>query len=105
MNRDDDFRSKDVAKDGGFDLDDPVLLTKYRNAFKDLIKQVGRMLLSGKFELYKVSFPIKAMSHHSILYATSKLALHSPVFLNAAALTTDPLERIKLVMCQSLTYI
>jgi hypothetical protein len=54
---------------------------------KDLVKQVGKMLLTGKFELYKVSFPIKAMSPNSILFAVSKLALHSPVYLNAAAFT------------------
>jgi hypothetical protein len=86
--RSDDYRLVgNVAKDGGFNLDDAVLLAKYRNAFKDLLGQVGRMLLSGKFELYKVSFPIKAMSPKSILYAVSKQAIHSPVFLNAAALT------------------
>lgn len=63
------------------------------------------MLLSGKFELYKVSFPIKAMSPNSILFAVSKLAIHSPVFLNAAALCDSPLERMKYVICTSLSYI
>jgi hypothetical protein len=60
--RDDDIRAGDVAKEGGFALDDVQVLSKYRNAFKDLLKQVGRMIISGKFELYKVSFPIKCMS-------------------------------------------
>ena len=63
------------------------------------------MLLSGKFELYKVSFPIKAMSPNSILFAVSKQAIHSPVFLNAAALSENPLERMKFVMCNTLSYI
>lgn len=96
--RNDDFRVADVSKDGGFNLNDIVVLTKYRNAFKDLLSQVGRMLLSGKFELYKVSFPIKAMSPNSILYAVSKASLHTPIYLNAAALTNDPLERMKFVV-------
>ena len=34
----DDFRPTDVAKDGGFALDDKELLDKYRGAMKDLIK-------------------------------------------------------------------
>ena len=34
----DDYRTADAHKDGGFALDDPVILTKYRNALKDLIK-------------------------------------------------------------------
>lgn len=105
VNRSDDYRALDVARDGGFNLDDAVLLAKYRSAMKDLLKQVGRMLLSGKFELYKVSFPIKAMYHKSILYAVSKLAVHSPIFLNAAALSNNPVERMKFIICQSLTYI
>ena len=38
--RTDQFRSSEnsVAKDGGFALDDPVLLAKFRSALKDLIK-------------------------------------------------------------------
>jgi hypothetical protein len=35
----------------------------------------------------------------------SKQAIHSPVFLNAAALTENPLERMKFVMCNTLSYI
>jgi hypothetical protein len=33
----DDFRAPEAAKEGGFALDDPVVLTKFRNALKDLI--------------------------------------------------------------------
>ena len=49
------------------------------------------MILSGKFELYKVTFPIKCMSSQSILTAVAKLSLHAPTYLNAAAMTTDPI--------------
>lgn len=48
------------------------------------------MLLSGKFELYKVSFPIKAMSPVSILKLLSTTVIHTPTYFNAAALTNDP---------------
>ena len=34
----DDYRVADAYKDGGFALDDQVILTKYRGALKDLIK-------------------------------------------------------------------
>lgn len=33
----DDFRAADAAKEGGFILDDPVILQKLRSALKDLI--------------------------------------------------------------------
>ena len=87
-----------MAKDGGFALDDEEVLQKFRNAFKDLIKQAGRMLLSGKMELYTLSFPIKCMSSKSILYAVSLMTIHTPTYLTAAALSEDPVERMKLVM-------
>lgn len=105
IDKHDDYRAPDAAKEGGFILDDPVVLTKFRSALKDLIAQVGRMLLSGKFELYKVSFPIKAMSPVSILRLIATCSIHTPLYLNAAALSNDPIERMKLVMTQSLSFI
>jgi len=62
------------------------------------------MIISGKFELYKVSFPIKCMSSRSILSAVAKLCLHAPTYLNAAALTSDPVERMKNVITFSISY-
>lgn len=100
----DNFRASDSYKDGGFCLDDQVILTKYRSALKDLIKQVGKMIISGKFELYKVSFPIKCMSSRSILTAVAKLSLHAPTYLNAAAMTSDPIERMKNMVTFSISY-
>ena len=56
------------------------------------------MLLSGKFELYKVSFPIKAMSPVSVLQLMATGGIHTPIYLTAAALSSDPIERMKMVM-------
>ena len=67
--------------------------------------QVGKMLLAGNFELYKVSFPIKAMSPVSILQLVATCSLHAPVYLNAAALHSDPVERMKFVIANSISYI
>ena len=74
------------------------MLEKFRGAFKDLIKQAGRMLLSGKMELYRLTFPIKCMSPKSILEIVSLSTIHTPIYLTAAALSTDPVERMKFVI-------
>lgn len=37
IDRHDDFRAPDAAKEGGFILDDPVVLAKFRSALRDLI--------------------------------------------------------------------
>ena len=102
----DDYRIKEgAAKDGGFPLDDAEILAKYRSALKDVVKQVGRALFSGKFNLASVSFPIKCMSHHSILYLIATMGKHSPLYMNAAAQTSDPVERMKFVITTSLSFV
>lgn len=82
----DDYRASDAHKDGGFAFDDQAILAKYRSALKDLIKQVGRMIISGNFEVYKVSFPIRCMSSRSILTAVARL---SPVLTRSSAQVSD----------------
>ena len=62
------------------------------------------MLLSGSFELYKCSFPIKAMSPTSILKHIANSTLHTHQYLTAAALTSDPIERMKFVIANSMSY-
>jgi len=37
IDRHDDYRAPDAAKEGGFILDDPVVLAKFRSALRDLI--------------------------------------------------------------------
>jgi hypothetical protein len=64
---DDDFRSPDAFKNGGFALTDQEVIARFREAFKGLIKQIGRQLITGKFNLTNTSFPISFMSHKTIL--------------------------------------
>ena len=62
------------------------------------------MIISGNFELYKVSFPIKCMSSRSILTAVAKLSLHAPTYLTAAAFCADPIERMKYLITFSISF-
>ena len=100
----DNFRLPGVHKDGGFPLDDPEILGRYRSAFKDIAKQIGRSIFTGKFNLGSVSFPIKCMSPESILYLIATMSIHTPIYLNKAALTDDPIVRMKCVMTNSLSF-
>lgn len=38
IDREDDWRQPDSWKDGGFPLNDPEVLGRYRTAFKDVVK-------------------------------------------------------------------
>jgi len=63
----DDYRHEGSYKDGGFPLNDQVVVTNLRNAFKSMMKQVGRQIISGKFNLANTTFPIWCMAPKSIL--------------------------------------
>jgi hypothetical protein len=62
------------------------------------------MILSGNFELYKVTLPISAMSPISTLRLISISSVHSPIYLTAAAYSDNPLQRMKFVMTSSISF-
>ncbi len=101
----DDFRHPDAHKDGGFPLNDAEVIGRYRQAFKDIVKQLGRSIFSGKFNMGSVSFPISCMSHISILYLIGTMSIHSPIYMTRAATTTCPIERMKYVVVTSLSFL
>jgi hypothetical protein len=45
------------------------------------------------------------MSHHSLLYLIATMSKHSPIYMTAAALARDPIERMKFVMVTSLSFV
>jgi hypothetical protein len=92
-------------KDGGFSLLDKTVISKYRSAGKDLIKQVGKQIITGKFNLTTVSLPIRVMSPKSIVEIVASIGCIAPIYLNAAALAKDPVERMKYVMIASIAFI
>jgi len=47
----DDFKIPETAPHGGFEIKDKELLTRLRSAGKELLKQVGRKLMSGNLNL------------------------------------------------------
>lgn len=83
---------------------DNELSARLRSAGKEILKAVGKKILSGKFNLTTISFPIKCMCSHSILECVALIARINSYYLNAAAVCTDPLERMKLVMTSTIAF-
>lgn len=54
-------------KNGGKVAENPRLIDKLRSLGKEVIKEIGRKILSGNFNLTTVTFPIKAMVPKSTL--------------------------------------
>ena len=78
---------------------------KFRTAFKNLIAQIGKQLITGKFNLTNTSFPIKCMSKDSILQVIGSVAGPTSFYLNSAAISQDPIERMKYTIIASFSYL
>jgi len=100
----DDHRCKKASYYGGFQLLDTEIQNRLRSAGKELIMAAGKKILSGSFNLTKISFPIKCMCPTSMLELMPTLQSTCPIYLNYAASISDPIERMKLVMTQSIAF-
>jgi len=102
--RTDDYRCRNASSYGGFQLLDKAIQTKLRSAAVELVKSAGKMIFSGSFNLTRISFPIKCMTHVSMLECMATMASCYPIYFNRAAETADPVEKMKLTICGSLAY-
>ena len=93
-----DHRCKNASYYGGFQLTDTEIQNRLRSAGKELIVSAGKKILSGSFNLTKISFPIKCMCPTSMLELMPTLQSTAPIYLNYAAMISDPVERMKLAM-------
>lgn len=74
-----------------------------RSVGVDLIKDVGKKLISGDFNLTTISFPIKVMLPLTILQTIAKSYFQFPIYLNIASMQSDSLERFKYVVVATLS--
>ena len=74
------------------------MIHKYRVALKMLISSIGRQLITGRFNLANTSFPIACMAPTSILQIYAGVIGPMARYHNAAAVSNDPVERMKHVM-------
>ncbi len=69
----------------------------------ELVKTIGKKLISGDFNLTTISIPIKVMLPLTILQTIAKSLFNYPIYFNLASLAQDPLERFKLVIVGSIS--
>ena len=88
---------------GGFDFASEKTLGILRGMGWDLIKQVGRKIISGDFNLTTVTMPIKVMVPISILQHVCNGHFNFPLYLNMASKTSDNVERMKLLVVATIS--
>ena len=60
-----EFRYPNAAPGGGFQLLDPEATSRMRGAVTEFLKNLGKKIYSGDFNLTRTSFPIKCMASRS----------------------------------------
>ena len=90
-------------KKGGIDFKYKKTMKLIRSIGIDLLKEIGKKLLSGQFNLTTVSFPIKVMIPITVLQHICNGHFNYPLYLNLAYISGDYLERLKLVIVATLS--
>lgn len=70
-------------------------LALIRSTGYEIIKMIGKKILSGEFNLTTISFPIKVMIPLTILQTIAQSFFQYPGYLNLAARNNDPVEQMK----------
>ena len=87
----------DASADGGVLCTDETVMERQKSAVVDIMKSLGKKLLTGKFDLLKISLPVKIFEARSYL---QKLCdpLAFPRIMNRAVTASSPEERLKWVV-------
>jgi hypothetical protein len=85
-------------KSGGIDLKSKEVTSLIRSTGWELIKAIGRKIISGDFNLTTVSIPIKVMIPLTILQGIARSMFSYPIYFGLANMSQDPLEKFKLVI-------
>jgi hypothetical protein len=64
----------------------------------EVLKQIGRKIISGDFNLTTISIPIKIMVPLSFLQSMARAYFQYPIFLNYALETNNPVDKLKYII-------
>lgn len=91
-------RASCAAPAGGWKNSDLEMLKKQRGVLWDIVQQMGRNLMNGT-DIMRTAFPVYINDPRSYLDVIADGWCYAPVFLTRAAALSDPVERLKLVVC------
>lgn len=85
------------CKTGGIVFTNKEITSLLRSSGTDIVKQIGKKILTGDFNLTTISFPIKVMIPYSILQSLARSKFQFPYFFNIAK-DQSPVEKMKWVI-------
>jgi len=100
----DEYRPEYANKSsGGIDFQNKKVTSLLRSTGYDILKQIGKKIISGDFNLTTISFPIKIMLPLTILQTVARSVFQFPIYLNLAASQIDPLEKFKFTIVATIS--
>lgn len=99
----DEFRVPPADEVGGLPLVDKKVTELLRGVATEFIKQFFSRIIRGNFNLTTISFPIKCMRPVSVLETFGLACVYNPVYLNKAALLSDPIEQCKYMIASQIS--
>lgn len=87
----------DAHEEGGIAFVNKELLEQQRSAIVELIKDMGRKILSGNLNLINMSLPVKMFEPRSYLEKLADVWVY-PQYLEQAAQAQDPAQRIRFIV-------
>ncbi|CAL5225287.1 g8086 [Coccomyxa viridis] len=87
----------DAHEDGGMAMNNRALLEQQRAAIFELVREMGKQLLTGKINLVNMSMPVKMFEPRSYLQKLADVWVYSRM-LSTAAAQEDPVLRMKWVL-------
>jgi hypothetical protein len=94
-------RLPQAAAAGGYSFTDPKELAEQRGVFWDVAKQLTSGIASGKFDLIKISFPVRLFEPRSYLQRICDGWCFLPTFMARAHAAKDPVERLRWVIAHA----
>ena len=98
----DEFRPPAANKNGGIDFSNKEITALIRSSGTDIIKQIGRKILKGDFNLTTISFPIKVMIPITILQGIARSFFQFPYYMHIAK-DKDLYEKMKYTIVASIS--
>lgn len=90
-------------KYGGVEFRNTEVTALIRSTGWDLIKQIGKKLISGDFNLTQISIPIKVMVPLTILQTIANSMFTYPLYFGLASRSKSPVEKMKFVIVSTLS--
>lgn len=86
------------SKEGGMMSVNEEELAKQKGVVSDLLRKIGSNIIQGK-SIVNISLPVRVFEPRSFLQRIPDSWCYGPIHLTKAALSTDPVERLKHVVC------